>query len=238
MRQLDRASPLPLWAQLADDLRRRVADGSFTGRLPSEAELVAEYDVSRNTVREAMRRLGEAGLVRRQRGRGTTIVDVGIERSLPGHYSLARTIEGQGLEERSEVLALDLREAGEAAGPLELAAGAEAVYLERVRYAGDEPLALDRSWLPAAVARRLLGVDLTRGSLYDALLQHCRCRVNGGWERITPVNPPAGDRSRLRLPRRVAAFSVERLSRADGSPVEWRCSVVRGDRYRFVSTWP
>lgn len=237
MTPLDRTNPLPLWAQLADDLRRRAATGAFADRLPSEADLVAEYDVSRNTVREAMRRLGDEGMVRRQRGRGTTLVDVPIERALPGLYSLARTIEGQGLEERSEVVAADVRPAGEAAGLLEVAPAADVVYLERLRFAGDEPLALDRSWLPADAARPLLGADLSRGSLYDALRQRCGSPVTGGWERITPAVPRGPDRAALRLPSGRAAFLLERLARSGDRPVEWRRSLVRGDRYRFTSTW-
>ena len=55
MTKLDRTSPLPLWAQLADDVRRRVAAGELGVRLPSEHQLVTDYGVSRNTVREAMR---------------------------------------------------------------------------------------------------------------------------------------------------------------------------------------
>lgn len=237
-RRPDRASPLPLWAQVADDLRRRVADGVFTERLPSEAELVAEYDVSRNTVREAMRRLRDEGIILRERGRGTTVVDVEIERTLPGRYSLARAIEDQGLEERSDVVAVEARPAGDASGPLQIAADATVIFVERLRFAGDEPLALDRSRLPADIARPLLDADLTHGSLYDVLRERCDCRVTAGRETITPTAPSGPERAALNLGGDAAAFRVERLALSDGRPVEWRVSLVRGDRYRFVSTWP
>lgn len=238
MSSLDRRSALPLWAQLADDLRRRVADGAFTDRLPSETELVAEYQVSRNTVREAMRRLRDEGLVERQRGRGTTLVDVEIERTLPGLYSLARTIEDRGLDEHSEVLTLERRSAGDAGAPLQVDDRADVVFVERLRFAGREPLALDRSWLPVDIARPLLHADLTSGSLYDVLQKLCDTRVSAGWERITPAIPSPADRALLRLPRGQAVFGVERVASDDTRPVEWRRSLVRGDRYGFISRWP
>ena len=58
-----------------------------------------------------------------------------------------------------------------------------------------------------------------------------------GWERLTPVLPPPADRTLLGLPSGAAAFSLERLGTRDGKPVEWRTTLIRGDRYRFVSEW-
>ncbi|MQA17767.1 MAG: GntR family transcriptional regulator, partial [Pseudonocardiaceae bacterium] len=54
--RLDRSSPLPLWAQLHQDLEQRLAAGSFEVRFPSEHELIEEYQVSRHTVRDALRK--------------------------------------------------------------------------------------------------------------------------------------------------------------------------------------
>lgn len=237
MKPLDRHLALPLWAQLAADLRARVAAGDFAEGFPTEQELSASYEVSRNTVREAMRRLQGDGLVDRQRGRGTVLAQADIEQSLAGFYSLARTITEQGLEERSEILTVDVRTAGDIGENLALDAASEVVFIERLRFAGSEPLALDRSWLPATRTRPLLDIELTSGSLYAALDEHCGLRVDGGFERITPQVPTPADRAVLRLPRGQAAFSVEREVRSGGLLVEWRWSLVRGDRFRFVSRW-
>lgn len=238
MTTLDRGSALPLWAQLAEDLRAKAVAGEFSDRLPTEDELTASYGVSRNTVREALRRLRDDGIIERTRGRGTFLAKVDIEQPLAGHYSLARSIQDQGLAEHSEVRVLDTRPAGSAAEALELAPGAPVVHIERLRFAGGEPLALDRSWLPAALTTPLLAAALRHGSLYDALLDRCGLRVTGGWERITPTIPTAAERRALRLPRPHAAFDVERLTRSGDRPIEWRRSLVRGDRYRFTTQWP
>jgi len=140
-------------------------------------------------MREALRRLRGDGIIERTQGRGTFLAKVDIEQPLAGHYSLARSIQDQGLAEHSEVRVLDTRPAGPAAEPLELAPDARVVHIERLRLAGDEPLALDRSWLPAGLSEALLGADLRHGSLYDAVRDTCGLRVTGGWERITPTIP-------------------------------------------------
>ena len=72
MATLDRNSPMPLWAQLEAELRRRVEAGEFDeGFFPTDLELTEAYDVSRHTVREAVRHLNKTGLLKRERGRGT-----------------------------------------------------------------------------------------------------------------------------------------------------------------------
>jgi GntR family transcriptional regulator len=234
---IDRTSPLPLWAQVATDLRRRLGAGEFDERFPAEHQLVARYGVSRGTIREAMARLRHEGLLDRQRGRGTFRARTELEQPLRGLYSLARSIVAQGLSEHSQVLRTERRLAGESATLLEIPAREPVVYLERLRYAGEEPLALDRVWLPAAVAAPLFAADLTHGSIYEALEQHCGTRVSGGWERITPVIPHAKDRRLLRLPPGEAALGVERLTRSGGRPLEWRRSLIRGDRYSLTTEW-
>src|SRR5215813_15590435 len=68
-RPLDRRGQLPLWAQLRADLRRRLDAGAFDEEFPGELALVAEYGVSRHTVRSALRDLRAEGIVVAERGR-------------------------------------------------------------------------------------------------------------------------------------------------------------------------
>ena len=235
---LDRTSPVPLWAQLEADLRGRLLTGEFDEAFPTENELVGHYDVSRHTVREAVGRLTAAGLLERRRGRGTRVTPAGVEQPLHSFYSLARTLADQGLDEHSEVLALESGSDSEAAERLGVRPGSRLVRVERLRFAGDEPLALDRSWLPFELARPLLKADLRQGSLYDALAELSGARVAGGTERISPVVPDRADRSLLRLPSGEAALLVDRLVHdGSGRRVEWRRSLIRGDRYAFTAAW-
>jgi GntR family transcriptional regulator len=233
---LDRRSPLPLWAQLAERLRDEIA-GASDPLLPGELELAATYGVSRNTVREALRRLEDEGLVVRERGRKTSVVRRDPDEVAAGVYSLARRLEREGQAERSEVRALDRRRASVAVTQrLGLDRGSEVVYVERVRFAGDDPVAIDRSWLPASAADGLLGLDLTHGSLYDALAV-CGVRVTSGTEEVSPVVPTRTDQATLRVAPGDAAFALERLVHAGDRVVELRRSVMRGDRFGFVMVW-
>lgn len=236
-RVLDRDATLPLWSQLEHELRRRMDHGHFVERFPTDRELMEIYGVSRHTARHAVGRLGDDGIVRRERGVGTSIDRRTFERSLGSLYSLFQVVEESGVPQRSEVLALERVVHHGAAERLGLDHDADLVYLGRVRYAGSEPLAVDRVWLPAEIAAPLLLADFTHTSLYNELERTVGRHPNEGWERIHPALPSPDERRHLRLGDDEAVFSIERLGTCSGEPVEWRITVIRGDRFTYVADW-
>jgi GntR family transcriptional regulator len=231
-RRLARGSGQPLWSQLYDDLTRRLEDGEFTGQFPGELALVEEYDVSRHTVREALRRLRAEGRVTASRGRTSRPAPPGeIEQPLGSMYSLFASVEAAGQAQRSLVRDLRVLTDEAVAEQLGVPAGTPLVYLERLRLAGDQPLALDRAWLPADLAAPLLEADFTATALYDELHRRCGVRLTGGTEHIRAVEVTPAERELLAMPEGVAAFAIERTGVADGRAVEWRETLVRGDRF-------
>lgn len=234
---LDRNSPMPLWAQLEAELRRRLDSGEFDGAFPTDMELTNVYEVSRHTVREAIRHLNRTGVLRRERGRGTVVNRAEFEQPLGTLYSLFRSVESTGVDQTSEVLRLELVTDAVVANHLGVDAAVELVLLERLRLAGGSPLAVDRAWLPSSFARPLLDIDWGRTALYDELGRLDAPVPSQGWERLTPIIPAASDRQFLGLGKSDAAFFLERLGSHDGVAIEWRTTVIRGDRYRFVTDW-
>ncbi len=234
---LDRGSPMPLWAQLEVELRKRLEAGEFDLGFPTDLQLTTSYEVSRHTAREAVRQLSASGLLTRERGRGTVVNRSEFEQSLGALYSLFESVEAAGVEQASEVLRLEVVTDPAAAANLGVSVSAKLVLLERLRLAGGAPLAVDRAWLPQKLAKPLLKVDWSRTALYAELADMGAPVPNQGWERLTPVMPGAVDRELLELDENEAAFFLERQGNRDGTPVEWRTTVIRGDRYRFVTDW-
>lgn len=234
---IDRSSPLPLWAQVLADLRQRLDTGEFSGEFPTDNELIGHYHVSRHTVREAMRRLQSEGVVTRERGRGTFVTVPKVEQATGAIYSLFRSIESAGLEQRSRVLDLALATDETVADRLGLRANANLVRLERLRLVDSHVLAHDTAWLPATVGKPLLDVDFTHTALYDELALRCGVRPVAGTEWITTELPPKRERELLEIGAKQPAFRICRLSEGEDGPIEWRETVVRGDRYSFVAAW-
>src|SRR5690349_22779163 len=65
----------PMYRYIADDLRAKIKSGELApnAKLPTEGELSEQYEASRNTVREAIRRLTDEGLLESRPGQGTFV---------------------------------------------------------------------------------------------------------------------------------------------------------------------
>lgn len=234
---LDRALPSPLWSQLLDDLRGRLGAGDFTTSFPSELALVKEYGVSRHTVREALRHLRGEGLVTAHRGRTPQVVTPRIESDLGALTSLFAAVESRGQEQLSVVRDVEVRTDEAAATTLGLDPQAPLFYLERLRLCDEEPLALDRVWLPAALAEPLLTVDFTHTALYDELHRHCGISLTHGFERVTAYVPTKAERQLLEVPSGEALLRIERIGSTADGPVEMRSTLVRGDRFAVTAAF-
>ena len=191
--ELDRRGATPLWVQLLADLRRRLGAGEFTDAFPGELALVGEYRVSRHTVREALRRLRDEGLVVAERGRPPRLASpTEIAQPLGTPYSLFQSVEATGRVQRNVVRTLDVRADGVVAARLGLEESTPLVHLERLRFSDEEPLAIDRVWMPERLAAPLLDVDFARTALYDEYAARCGIRVTGGHEHLRAVVPADG----------------------------------------------
>ncbi|HTS99029.1 MAG TPA: GntR family transcriptional regulator [Streptosporangiaceae bacterium] len=235
-RPLDRGSPMPLWAQLRAELRRRLEAGAFDADFPGEMALVAAYGVSRHTVRSALRELRADGVVLAERGRRPRVAPPSpITQPLGALYSLFASVESAGLRQTSVIRARDIRADAVIADHLGLEASTPLFRLERLRLAGEEPLALDTVWLPADLGAPLLDADFTHTALYDELAERTGTRLDGGREYIRAVVPARAQQRLLGIGPATGALAISRLGYAAGRPVEWRHTLIRGDRFSLLA---
>jgi GntR family transcriptional regulator len=237
----DRIPPgTALWAGLANELRSRVAAGEFENRMPTEAELVSTYKVSRATVREALRSLRAEGIIEARQGMGTFVVQRGLDEPLLGRPGLAHIIEASGFDERSQVLtAHSVILPSEVTQMFSLASDTPGIEIERLRFAGKTPVTLDHSFfvLEKNLHRAFLSAPLDRGSLYDLVSDIADTVVVGGKESVYAAVGDRRSRELLRVVKTQGLLALERITYAKDGPLEWRQSLLVGTRWRFDTTW-
>jgi GntR family transcriptional regulator len=242
---VQRVSAGPLHSRLESTLRGLIQQGQIaTGTiLPGELELAAQLGVSRHTVRHALGVLTNEGLLRRERGRGTTVVSTApptvIERSLSSFYAFAWETRARGQTQRSYVLERKVLQAdAEFAVTLAVEPGTDIERIVRLRTADEDPLVLETAYLPLEYSSVLDAKVLEQESLYDVLERRCHVRITRARESIRPIVLGRSTARLLRASSGAPAFSVERTTWSDRGPVEWQESIVRGDRYLYSVDLP
>ena len=149
--------------------RGRWAPGEL---MPSEAELVARFGVSRMTVNRALRELQAEGLVERVQGAGTFAAQLHKVSSTLTLRDLHEEIESRGHHHRAVVHLAREETAGAAlGGQLGLEPGARVFHTVIVHLEDGVPLQCEDRYVNPACAPDYLGVDFTRTTPTHYLFQ-------------------------------------------------------------------
>jgi GntR family transcriptional regulator len=161
----------PRYREIEQTLRARIATLRPGQRLPSDADLCAEFGVSRMTARHAMAQLAEEGLVRRDPGRGTFVAEPPTHRRANFLMTFSHEMRRQGRVPSSRIVHRTVRPPSDVERiELRVANGARIIDLRRVRLADDQPVALERAVLATRCIPTVLAADLETGSLHEALI--------------------------------------------------------------------
>ncbi len=221
--------------QQLQELLEDVVTSSQPGeRLSSERELAARYGVARMTVRDVIGRLASQGLVHRIQGQGTFVSEPRVAQPVR-LTSFTEDMAARGMAPSSIVLAQEIVPApGPVALRLQLPAGEPVLRLERVRSGDDDPIALERSHLPARRFPGLETIDLAARSLYETLATEYDAEPTTSEQRIAAVALTDAEAHVLHVAAATPALRIERITRArDGSVIEFVRSVCRGDRFEL-----
>ncbi len=255
--------PEPMYRRIAEDLRQRIESGDLPpGRqLPSEEDLREEYgeqygqdgrDVSRNTVRDAVKLLVSRGLIETRPGQGTFVL-----RKMTTFITKLNTDPGSGMSDsvvyKEEVerqgrtpvdtLRVELQGASElVASQLGLSEGAQVILRHQERKIDGAPWSLQTTYYPfdlmrknPAATRLLEATSIEEGAI--PWLKKTLGISQVGWRDTIIARPPnGGERDFFDLSDRVqvAVFEFRRTGYAeDGNPIRFTVTVYPADRNQF-----
>ena len=231
---MDRTSPVPLYFQVATRLQELIEQGEIGvgARIENEVDLAERLGVSRPTTRRAIQYLVERGMLVRRRGVGTQVVHPKVRRPVE-LSSLYDDLVNSDRRPRTDVLDLRVIPASqEVAAALEIDAGTEVTWIERLRHAGGEPLALMHNAIPVG----LLGLtekDLAERGLYE-LLRRAGFIPRIATQVIGARDATAAEARTLQEKRGAALLTMTRTAwDASGRVLEYGSHVYRASRCSF-----
>lgn len=237
---VDRAAATPLYAQIRDVLYKQIHSGQLTAgeQVPSELELVDQYNVSRMTARRALDELVNMGLIYRQRGKGTFVAEDIVSYGLSTMLSFSRTLQAAGYVITTQVLYQDIIAAPKlVTESLKLRPGSHVVLIRRLRSVNDLPAAIHTSFLDAAIFAPILKIDLSQASLLESMEEISGLRVKYSRDSVRAALVSTEDRGLLAVDAGTPVLEVEGTAHTEnGHPIRFTRAVYRGDLFRLVVT--
>lgn len=238
------AGDAPLYRQLAARVQQELESGRYAANapLPAERELAATFNVSRDTVRKAIRLLEEQGVVYSDHGRGTFAAPESVRQMSRFLDSFTDDALKRGGVPGQRILRLESVVADLAlASLLQIDAGAVLQRLQRLRLLNGEPVGLQDSWLHlpdgAAITRRTLEA---KGSLYRLLIEDIGVRPSECLESLSAVAAGAEDSALLGVAAGSPLLACERVTLSDRrQPIEY-CQMRYVPSYRYktrINKW-
>lgn len=240
MKPLDQTSVIPLYHQLKQRLSAKIQSVEWKpeDKIDSENQLMEIFQVSRNTVKKAIEDLVQEGKLYRIQGKGTFVSKPRFEQSLGGFYSFSRVLQEKGLNPRDEVLVIqDVYPSTKVKNGLELQDDEQVIEIKRLRFADNEPILVESSFLPKnLIINSEILREVSSSSLYTLLAQRFNINVVSAKEAFEPVIIKEEEARFLKTEAGKPALLIERTAfDLSGRPVEFCISIVRGDRCRFYT---
>lgn len=241
-----------LWEKVYNSLRSQIDGGQLPpgATVPAETKLATQHQVSRQTVRAALTRLQQDGMITQGRGsRGRQVRDRtplvwqlseyerGERRdsSTTGHDDWAASVHEQGRTPRQEVTVSIEAASPKIAAALQIEPGALVVRRERVRYVDDRPYQLSTSFFPEEIARDTLLMEQQDVAVQGGILRHIGYPQIHLRDEIMIRMPTAVEANRLDLPMGTPVGEHRRTGYGeDGQPVRHMVTVFPGDRHYLV----
>ena len=233
----DAASRLPLYVQVEDALAERIARGVLPAgsQLPTEEHLIAEFNVSRTTIRTTIQNLIRRGLIEIRRGKGTFVTQPRITQELTELTGFVEDMQVHGRQAAARVLGRKIVPASDGvARQLALPPGTDVVQILRVRLADGVPLSFDETYLPQDLGLNVIANDLVTEPIFSLLEQRYDTPLLEAEYQLEASIADAAVAMALEISPGSPVFLIERTSYSVGHrPVDYEKLHYRGDHIRF-----
>lgn len=234
--KLDQNSPVPLHAQIEENLRRLILKKEYKSGdkfLPKEVTMSKKLGVSRNTIRQAINKLVHEGLIERKKGVGTKVVSTKISTRLDNWISFTKEMRNQGIEVVNYLVKITLTNVkDEVLEALRLSKNQKIWKLEKIRGSKEAKYLYSVSYFHPRVG--ITGDEDFVIPLYEILEQKHDIIVATSKEKLRAVKANQLIGSMLEIDENVAILKRERLVTDIGNrPVEYNIVYYHTDYFTY-----
>lgn len=233
---INEMNSVPLYVRLYHEILEHIVSGEWPQnyKVPSEAQICEEYNVSRMTVRLAMDKLKDQGYLKRKQGQGTFVTIPILEQKLNGFYSFSDTADEKGQPMISKVISMKVIEAKDmVTDKLQVKERTKVFRIERVRSLDDIPVVYEISYIPEQICPKLKAADIERDGLYQSLLLLNHIAPDCALETLEAIASDETAAKYLNAKTGQPAMFIQRIAKEKDAIIEYCQSVVRGDKMKY-----
>ncbi|MCA1021193.1 UTRA domain-containing protein [Halobacillus halophilus] len=227
---------LALYLQLKELFIDRIQNGQWEADklIPTEQELMKEFDVSRTTIRQAVSILVQEGLVEKKQGRGTIVKPRKLSGNLSQLKGFAEEVLERGQTPRSKLIRAEFKSnLHHEKSMLEIKDDEPILLIERIRMADEIPVALERTCWPKEIGEILIKHNLDEARYYE-ILENYNIYLNRASEKIAAINATIDEADALGIRGGEALLEMTRLSfGVNERPIEYTKTKYRNDQYHY-----
>ena len=239
---LDKNNPIPLYHQIKNHLMNQIKEEKLKEgeKLPSEPEMMDEFNVSRSTVRKALGELEKEGYVEKFHGKGTIVRRPKIT-PLAALTSFSENMKKAGLNPTYETKEIDL-----CSPPLNIAdffgidpnKKQTTLFMKRVLLADLKPIAIQEVYLPldliAPIRKYFTKEYLDNHSMYQLLENKLDISLWNAEEDINAIQAGSEEKELLKMDSQIPLLLITRKTYdKDQRPIEYARLTYRADIYSY-----
>ncbi|MFZ5100101.1 GntR family transcriptional regulator [Enterobacter roggenkampii] len=227
----------PMYRQIADALREKISAGELKpgDPLPTESSLQEAFNVSRVTVRQALKLLTEEQIVESIQGSGTYVKEERVNYDIYQLTGFYEKLADRNVDTHSEVSIFEVLKAdAKLAEKLNLSHDDKVWHVKRVRFIKQKPVNLEETWMPLALFPDLTW-EVMENSKYHYVEQIKKLVIDRSEQELVPIMPSEEAIAALSLdPAKPILEKVSRGFLKDGRVFEYSRNVFNTDDYKFT----
>lgn len=232
--------PIPKYFQIYEKLLGQIKSDKFQefDRFYSDSELVERFEVSRGTIREAVKLLIQQGYLEREQGKGTFVTKPKIEQDSDKLMGFTELMKENNMKPSAKVIEKEIVEPPlNLLNLMQLDENDELVRIVRVRFGDNQPLIIERSYFVYKYFEPIYDMDLQSNSIFELLYKHTDTRLGEARQQITAISAGESEAELLNVETQAPLLLMKRLIKTKGGDYfQYSEDVYRSDRINFATT--
>lgn len=206
-------------------------------KLPSERQLCEVLGTSRTTLRSAIKRLINEGVLCSKRGAGTFVAPQKLVRNLQDMESLSKSALEVNKVISTKILYADIIECNkELSKRMKLTLGSKIYCLQRLRLIDGIPAIMELAYIDYSLCKGIEQYDFSQNSIYKILEEVYNVVIDHGFESLSVTYVSEQESELLDVEDGTPVFFVTgNVFNEDDKPIEFYKSIIRADQIRFSS---